>query len=147
MFAGFDPDVVPAVQLQTAAADHHVEAEQGEGLRGGRAPAGVQEGKRRGRLFTPPPHLSPARPLTAFLSLSLSAAGGRSVGRRSPMSRHLPQGDGDLRALGRRAFSHRIGRDESRDGGAERDVFIRLRHRHQVSVSLWSQPRIVDSLA
>lgn len=71
MFAGFDPDVVPAVQLQTAAADHHVEAEQGEGLRGGRAPAGVQEGKRRGRLFTPPPHLSPARPLTAFLSLSL----------------------------------------------------------------------------
>lgn len=71
MFAGFDPDVVPAVQLQTAAADHHVEAEQGEGLRGGRAPAGVQEGKRRGRLFTPPPHLSPARPLTAFLSLAL----------------------------------------------------------------------------
>lgn len=45
--AGFDQDVVPAVQLQAAAADHHVEAEQGEGLRGGRPPAGVQEGKRR----------------------------------------------------------------------------------------------------
>ena len=45
MFAGFDQDVVPAVQLQAAAADHHVPAEQGEGLRGGRSPAGVQEGK------------------------------------------------------------------------------------------------------
>lgn len=49
-FAGFDQDVVPAVQLQAAAADHHVQAEQGEGLRGGRSPAGVQEGKRPGRL-------------------------------------------------------------------------------------------------
>lgn len=43
--AGFDQDVLPAVQLQTAAADHHIQAEQGEGLRGGRSAAGVQEGK------------------------------------------------------------------------------------------------------
>lgn len=50
MFSGFDEDVFPAVQLQAAAADHHVEAEQGEGLRGGRSAAGVQEGKHPGRL-------------------------------------------------------------------------------------------------
>lgn len=52
MFPGFDPDVVPAVQLQAAAADHHVQAEQGEGVRGGRSPAGVQEGKRLPLLLT-----------------------------------------------------------------------------------------------
>lgn len=43
--AGLDADVLPAVHLQAAAADHHVQAEQGEGLRGGCAPAGVQEGQ------------------------------------------------------------------------------------------------------
>ena len=47
--AGFDADVVPAVQLQAAAADHHVPAEQGQGLRGGRHAAGVQEGRRQDR--------------------------------------------------------------------------------------------------
>ena len=42
MFPGVDADVLPAVQLQ--AADHHVQAEQGEGVRGGRSAARVQEG-------------------------------------------------------------------------------------------------------
>lgn len=53
-FAGFDSDVVPAVQLQAAAADHHVQAEQGEGVRGGRSAAGVQKGR---TTTTPPPPL------------------------------------------------------------------------------------------
>ncbi|KAG8003326.1 Origin recognition complex subunit 1, partial [Nibea albiflora] len=44
------------------------------------------------------------------------------------------KGDGDLRALCSRPFSHGIGGNESRDGCAERDVFIRLRHGHQVCV-------------
>ena len=44
MFPGVDADVLPAVQLQAAAADHHVQAEQGEGVRGGRSAARVQEG-------------------------------------------------------------------------------------------------------
>lgn len=67
---------------------------------------------------------------------SSSVAGGRSVGRRAPMFGHLPQGDGDLRALCRRPLCGRIGGDESRDGGAERDVFLRLHHGHQVRVWL-----------
>ncbi|MEQ2192791.1 hypothetical protein XENOCAPTIV_017353, partial [Xenoophorus captivus] len=39
-----DPDVLRAVHLQAAAADHHVSPEQGESLRGGRSAAGFQEG-------------------------------------------------------------------------------------------------------
>lgn len=75
---GFDQDVLPAVQLQTAAADHHIQAEQGEGLRGGRSAAGVQEGKRPrlvSRLLARPEMIhasAPSRPPLRF-------AGGRSV--------------------------------------------------------------------
>lgn len=56
MFPGFDEDVVPALQLQAAAADHHVQAEQGEGVRGGRPAARVQEGE----TTRTPPHPAPS---------------------------------------------------------------------------------------
>lgn len=52
------------------------------------------------------------------------------------MSGHLPQSDGDLRALCRRPFCHGIGGNESRDGGPERDVFLRLHRGHQVSLAI-----------
>lgn len=42
--AGFDAALLPAVQLQTATADHHFQAQQGEGFRGGRTPARLPEG-------------------------------------------------------------------------------------------------------
>lgn len=53
------------------------------------------------------------------------------------MSGHLPQGNGDLRALRRRPLCHGIGGNESRDGRPERDVFLRLHHGHQVSLAVW----------
>lgn len=46
---GFDQDVVPTVHLQTAPADHHVQVEQSEGLRGGRSATGVTKGTRKPR--------------------------------------------------------------------------------------------------
>lgn len=70
-----------------------------------------------GRLSTSPYMRFFTGPFTDKSSSPL--AGGRSVGRRSPLSGHLSQGDGDLRALCRPSFGHGIGGNESRDGGAE----------------------------